>query len=124
MRPIRHDAFRNHRPAGEIWAALQNGRKLTKLELAKRTGRHEDTIERELEWMANVTNCDSGDVIIMVETVGNKWRARSGVDLDAVARAVGTAGAAERQKQQHAAERARHREQLLKSPSNPGNARA
>jgi len=100
-----HDAFRGHwlgQPGAELWEALQSGEILTATELAQRTGRDKRTVAGKLERMGTLD---------MVKTEGDAWRACP-VDLDRVARLLGTAGAGERQKAKHAADRRNHRETL------------
>jgi hypothetical protein len=118
LRQTQHDAFRARglgKSAGEVWGALQQGgayvplRGCTIAELAGRTGRHEDTVTRALERMAHIVDGATDEVVSMVERDGSKWRACNEVDLDAIARMVGTHGASERQRKQHAEERAKRR---------------
>jgi len=77
----------------------------TAAELAESTGKHKRTVTRALARMAHIVDADTGEVLRLVEADGDGWRACTDVDLDAVARAVGTAGTGERQKAQHAEER-------------------
>ncbi len=114
LRQDTHDAFRtrNGKTRREVWGALQNDEALTIAELAERALCHRDTIARALSRMAHIVDMATGEVISMVECDGDKWRAVSDVDLDAIARALGTAGASEKQKRQHAEERQKHRKKL------------
>lgn len=77
----------------------------TAVELAASTGKHRTTVWRALERMAHMVDPDTGEVLRLVEADGDGWRACDDVDLAAVARAVGTAGAGERQRARHEDER-------------------
>ena len=113
-----HDAFRKGannagmgKSAALIWEALQDG-PATEKELAKMTGRHIKTVKNHLRRMAKLADTVTGEFIPMVEKIGDQWRALDGVDLDHVARVVGTAGAGKRQQEKHKQERSDHRRAL------------
>jgi hypothetical protein len=57
--------------------------------------------------MTQIIDGATGEVVSIVhrDADANKWRARADVDLDYIARCVGTQGKAERQRAQHARER-------------------
>lgn len=119
-----HDAFRVRgygetsnalglgKAARQVWELLQ-AEPLTLTEIAECTGRARMTVWRALNRMAHIVEPESGEVVALVErTDGGKWRAREGVDLDKVARALGTLGGNEWQRQKHARERAKYRASL------------
>ncbi len=111
-----HEAFRERglgHSAAQIFDLLSQGEALTINEISKRTGRGRTTVWRVLGRMAQILDPSTGEMLAMVERDGKKWRACDGVDLDAVARVVGTAGASKRQHEQHERERAAHRQALL-----------
>jgi predicted transcriptional regulator len=91
--------------AAELWALLQ-GHPMTAAELAERSGRHVSTVHKNLRRMVKILDIATGEVLRLVEPGdGDTWQALD-ADLDAIARAIGTAGTGERQKATHAAERA------------------
>jgi hypothetical protein len=64
------------------------------------------TVYRNLAKLARIVDAATGEVFRLVEPGdGDTWRALE-ADLDGIARAIGTAGAGERQKQKHERERA------------------
>lgn len=102
------DAFRFlglGKAAGEVLAALHAQPGATAREVAAMTGRHVRTVYRALGRMAELVDTVTGEVLRLVVRDGSAWRAVDGIDLVAVARAVGTLGAGERQKQRHERER-------------------
>lgn len=85
---------------------------MTAKELAVRTELDVSTIHKNLKRMSRILDPATGEVLRLVEPDdGDTWRAVD-TDLDAVARAVGTAGIGERQRAKHAAERAEWRRTL------------
>mgnify|MGYP001573380205 CR=1 FL=1 len=110
-----HDAFRSRylgKAAAEIWQLLQ-AEALTAEELAERTGRHLKTVRRKLDRMARIVDPVTGEVAEMLACDdGGAWHVCAGVDLDHVARLLGTSGAAKRQRARHADDRKAHRRSL------------
>ena len=120
-----HDAFRARgygqtfkarglgKSAGMVFNELRKGTPLTVEELAEKTGRHFSTVWRVLNRMARIVDGGTGEILTMVEQVhGGKWRACDDVDLDRIAKAVGTLGGNAEQRRRHAEERRKHRESL------------
>jgi hypothetical protein len=103
--------------AGQCFELLRR-ESLTIKELAERTGRHSKTIRRALNRMTRIVDGATGEVVSIVHRDGNKWRARNDVDLDYIARCVGTQGKAERQRAQHARERKDFRARLKQNQRN------
>lgn len=105
-----HDAFRHSglgKSAGEVWQILQQHPARVD-ELAAITGRHIKTIERVLARMMNLADPLTGEYLPMVANdVDDSYYAIS-VDLDRIAQVVGTAGASDRQRREHARERWLH----------------
>jgi hypothetical protein len=107
-----HDAFR-HRGLGksalQVWEKLRLYPSQTPAELAASTGRGLATVRRVLARLERIIDPVTGEVFKLVERdVTGCWQALD-VDidtLDAIARAIGTAGAGERQKAKHAEQRA------------------
>jgi hypothetical protein len=105
-----HDVFRYSglgKSAGEVYAALQE-RPATVDELAEMTGRHAKTIKRALDRMAKLTDPLTGETLPMVASGDGEIYLPLPVDLDRIAHAVGTAGAGERQRKEHARDRRLH----------------
>jgi hypothetical protein len=96
--------------AGQIYQALQR-KPATIKELALLTGRDPRTVKANLANMRRIVDRKSGEVIRMVEINRETWKALP-CDLDIVAEIVGTKGATERQKKQHAEERREHADSL------------
>jgi type IV secretory pathway TrbL component len=55
--------------------------------------------------MERIVDVETGEILRLVEADGDGWRAVES-DMDAIARAVGTAGAGARQRAKHQEERA------------------
>lgn len=104
-----HDAFRtvaSRRGKGkrngignaglQVWLLLQDGEAYDAETIAKRTGRGIKKLKKTLSIMFAVG---------MIERNGEKWKARRDVDLERVAKALGTSGAGERLRAQHRHER-------------------
>jgi hypothetical protein len=96
------DAFRRGglgHSAFEVIKALESGQLKAK-EIAQRTGRHVQTVRKALLRLGRF-GC--------VEEVGGRWRGRplSEINLEELARIVGTAGARKKQKERHRGERLR-----------------
>jgi hypothetical protein len=73
---------------------------------------------RALNRMSRIVDRDTGEVLSMVERdAAGKWSAREDVDLDRVARALGTFGGGAWQKKRHVEERKARREQLARKQS-------
>jgi len=120
-----HDAFRARgfgkmfkarglgKAAGLVFAELQRGEPLNVKELTERTGRDRSTVWRVLNRMARIVDNSTGEIVAMVKRDdAGKWHAVDGVDLDAIARMLGTFGGNEWQHAQHERERREHRERL------------
>jgi hypothetical protein len=135
MKQATHDAFRARgfghtfkarglgKAASLVFGELQRGEPLTIAQLAERTGRARQTVWRVLNRMARIVDRDTGEILAMVERdAAGKWLAREDVDLDRVARALGTFGGGAWQKKRHNEERRAHREQLAHKQS-PGEQR-
>lgn len=109
-----HDVFRHNglgKSAGQVWKALSENPATLK-ELAKITGRHIKTIKSAVLRMTNLANPLTGECLPMVTSAdGKTWRAVE-VDLDLIARIIGTAGTGEKQKRRHAHERYLHTSSL------------
>jgi len=99
------DAFRQRglgRSAHEVLCALESG-PLEVRAIAQKTGRHIQTVRKSLSRMRKLE---------LVEKRGRIWLARSAIsdiDLEALAKVVGTSGAGNRQREKHIAERLRRR---------------
>lgn len=110
-----HDAFRHGgglgKSAAEIYEVLLQ-QKATAKELQKATGRTIGTIRNKLNRMANLVDATTGEIISMVNQVGDEWEALE-VNLDYVALIVGTAGKGAAQRKQHKQQRERFKQQLL-----------
>jgi DNA-binding MarR family transcriptional regulator len=116
-----HEAFWARKSWAEIYTTLQS-ESLTVKELAERTGRHIKTIARNLYKMSRIVDGGTGEIIKMVEQDdADKWRAVD-VDLDRIAKILGTFGKAERQRERHADERREHRERLQAGKQRPPQA--
>jgi hypothetical protein len=115
-----HDAFRKGKgknglgkSAGLVWEMLHENESLTIDELTKGTARDKRTVKTVLERMKQIIDRKTGEIFNMVASDDDKtWHALR-VDLDAVALAVGTAGATEKQKRLHEKERQAHKKALL-----------
>lgn len=124
-----NDVFRHSglgKSAGEVWEVLRE-RPATVDELAEITGRHTKTIERALDRMAKLADPLTGEYLPMVAS-DDPQGASGGeiyhpllVDLDRIAHAVGTAGAGERQRKEHAKERRLHARGLERGRDKQGN---
>ena len=88
---------------------------MTRAELVAATGKGRDTVRRVLAKLERLIDPATGEVLRLVECEGETWRIVAGVDLDAVARAVGTAGAGDRQRAQHAKERTGFRRAIARA---------
>jgi predicted transcriptional regulator len=98
------DAFRRSglgHSAFEVIKALESG-PLKAKEIVHRTGRHVQTVRKALLRLGRFG---------FVEKMNGRWRGKplSGVDLEELARIVGTAGARKKQKERHRAERVRRK---------------
>lgn len=103
-----HDAFRRQglgKAASEVWETLLRKGPMAAKQLAQYTGRHVGTIRRALKKMSSLVDQYTGEYFMLVQK-GDKglWMALN-VDLDQAARLLGTAGAGERQRQEHAMQR-------------------
>jgi Bifunctional DNA primase/polymerase, N-terminal len=120
-----HDAFRARghggtfkarglgKAAAMIFEELGKSDPLTVGEISERTGRHLSTVWRVLRRMSCIVDRDTGEILVMVSQVDSgKWRACDDVDLDRIAKALGTFGGNEWQRHKHERERAQHRERL------------
>lgn len=99
------DAFRQRglgRSAHEVLSVLESGPLAVKI-IAEKTGRHLQTVRISLARMQRHG---------LVERNGRIWRTFapiSELDLDALAKDVGTQGAGARQREKHLVERVRHK---------------
>jgi hypothetical protein len=118
--PPSHDAFRYGglgKSAEHIFQTLQEMPR-TMDETAERTGRSRRTVKRWLERMRNFVDPLTGEYLPMVTCDdSNRWHALP-VDLDQVARVVGTSHRGERQRAQYAEERQAHWRALLRGQRN------
>ena len=103
-----HDAFRSRgglaQRSAPVWWLLRRHGPLTVRGLADAIGCDPDGVRPALKRMAAIKDEVSGDSLPMVVKEGRRWRALE-VDLDRVATIRGTAGAGERQRKRHEAER-------------------
>lgn len=106
--------------AGQVWQVLQE-RPASVDELAEATGRHKKTIERAIARMLKIDDPLTGEFLPMVASNDGKIFHALHVDLDRIARAVGTAGAGERQQKEHAKERRLHARSLYRGREIEGN---
>lgn len=109
-----HDAFRwagLGKSAGEVYSALSK-KPMTIEELALSTGRHERTVKRALRKITRIVDGVTGELIEMVGCDGEKWYAKE-VNLDYLAKMIGTFGAKQRQIKKHKHERKLHRRSLI-----------
>lgn len=102
-----HDVFRWKglgKSAALVWHALNQKDSLTVAELEAITGKHQSTIRRRLKKMASIQDPVTGESIPMVVEIdqkgANRWRALD-VDLEHVAKILGTEGTGDEQKLQH-----------------------
>lgn len=105
-----HDAFRRAglgKPGAQVWGLLQASNGLRVAEIARQTGRARMTVGRVLKIM-----CALGMARAEIVGRGAVWHAVDGVDLDQIAREVGTRGAGDRQRAMHARDRRAHRREL------------
>jgi hypothetical protein len=105
-----HDVFRYSglgKSVGQVWQVLQE-HPATIEELAHITGRHVKTIARAIDRMSKLADSLTGEYLPMVASDNGITYHSLPVDLDRIAQAIGTAGAAERQRRQHARERRIH----------------
>jgi len=105
-----HDVFRHSglgKSAGQIWQALQQ-QPASIHELTAITGRHVKTIERALDRMTNLADPLTGECLPMVTSHNGEIYSPLPVDLDRIAQVIGTAGAGERQRKEHARDRRLH----------------
>ncbi len=104
---IAHDVFRRRglgKAGALVWCALEGAGPMTVKELAEVTARDPSTVRRKLNAMFNVG---------LAEPLGDGlWQAVEDADLDQAARELGTAGAAQRQKEEHARDRLLHKRGL------------
>lgn len=118
-----HDVFRQGglgKSAGQVWQVLQE-RSASIDELAKATGMHKKTIERALDRMSTLADPLTGEYLPMVASDDGKTYHPLPIDLDCIAHAVGTAGASERQRKQHARDRRLHARSLVQGKDKQGN---
>jgi DNA-binding transcriptional regulator YhcF (GntR family) len=115
-----HDAFRYRglgKTGGEVYASLQDTPATVK-ELAQVTGAHKKTVKRVLVRMSKIVDGMTGEVLQMVECDDSgRWQALD-VDLELVARVIGTAGTGERQRATHALERQKQQRYLTERSLN------
>jgi len=118
-----HDAFRVGglgKAAGEVWRALQDG-PATVARLAEKTGRKRRTVSAALGRMARIVEPVTGEImagLALVRHDDGKWAVVEGVDLDRVAKMLGTAGKGKRQREGHRAERRAHGKALRRTANN------
>jgi hypothetical protein len=117
-----HDVFRwsgLEKSACQVWQALRQHPARVD-ELAEATGRHAKTIERALNRMMNLVDPLTGECLSMIASDDNETYIALPVDLDRIAKIVGTAGIGERQRKEHAKERYLHALGLAKGKSGDG----
>ena len=85
--------------------------------LAETTGRTKRTITRNLNKMIGIINSLTGEIIDMVVWDGELWSKRD-VNLDHIAKILGTLGDGRRQLSRHLREREEHRKALLLGRNN------
>ena len=105
-----HDAFRRAglgKAAAQIWQMLGDSPG-TAMQLASRTGRNPQTVRESLRRMSKLTDPESGESLALVRTDDGRTYHAVEVDLDRVARVLGTSGSADRQRQQHLRDRLAH----------------
>jgi hypothetical protein len=105
-----HDVFRHSglgKSAGQVWQVLRQYPASIN-ELTEITGRHVKTIERALGRMSKLADPLTGECLPMVASEDSKTYYSLPVDLDRIARVIGTVGMAERQRSEHAKERRLH----------------
>lgn len=111
-----HDAFRGRflgKEGAALWEALQRAQNgLTAEELAEATGIALRAVRRRLGRMQNILDPKTGELVSMVNTDEAGKYCPAEVDLDWIARLLGTEGAAKRQRRKHAEERRIHRRSL------------
>lgn len=118
-----HDVFRYSglgKSAGQVWQALQQSPANID-ELAEHTGRHIITIERAIDRMSKLADPLTGEYLPMVASDDGITYHPLPVDLDRIAHAVGTAGAGERQRKEHAKQRRNHARDLERGRDKQAN---
>jgi hypothetical protein len=88
-----------------IWQYLRSHPGATVAELAEATGCCVKTVRRAIAKMTRLIDPETAEVLRLVAADGAGWRAVE-ADMEAGARAVGTAGAAEKQRKTHSQQRA------------------
>lgn len=110
-----HDAFRwgggLNRTGAAIYAILLS-ESLTDQEIAERTGKNLKTVQRLLKRMSGLVDVITGEICSMVQKDENGFWIGREVDLDHVAKIVGTAGKGKAQRIKHEKERFLHRQAL------------
>ena len=106
-----HDVFRRAglgKCAAQIWAILQPSKEPMRVsEIAEVTGRHRVTVQDALTRM-----CQLGMAHCDMSGAGVVWSSVTGVNLDEIAREIGTQGIGAEQKVKHAKERAAHKQRI------------
>ncbi len=103
---VAHDLFRRAglgKVAFAVWNVLQT-ENLTAKEIIAKTGRGGSAVNRALERMFRLQMLG-----VDLSERGNVWRALENVDLDAIARELGTLGMGARQRKEHERQRAARR---------------
>lgn len=99
-----------NKSAGDVyWCLLQAS--MNAKEISQHTGRSRRTVFRVLSRMSFILDTQTGEIISMVEKVGKEWHALD-VDLDKIARIVGTYGKGMKQRKKHRDERRNHKRSL------------
>jgi hypothetical protein len=111
---VSHDAFRFggglNKSAGEVyWYLLQ--KPMSASTLVSITGRSRRTVFRVLAKMSGLVDTMTGELIQLVDKRDGIWHAIP-VDLDLVARVIGTVGKGEKQRRQHKEDRRVYRRVL------------
>jgi len=109
-----HDVFRHRglgKSAAQIWQVVQD-QPASIDEIAEQTGRHVKTIERAIERMSKLVDLLTGELLPMIGGDASETYYALPVDLDRIAHALGTAGAGERQRKEHARDRRLHARSL------------
>ena len=112
-----HDVFRwggLGKSGLQTWEAILESPKTIE-ELEEATGKCRKTIKRKLEKMSNLIDMRTGEIVSMVDFDGDKYSPVNNIDLDYIAKLLGTKGMGERQKARHDKERMEHKAFIVKN---------
>jgi Bifunctional DNA primase/polymerase, N-terminal len=96
------------RTAPEIYRFLEIA-DMSAVELASHSGRSPKSVRTALKRMAEIVDHRTGEILPLVEKRGKRWGLVQGIDLNAIARAIGTDGLRKRMHARHERERFKHR---------------